>query len=74
MELKSYQKQVIDDLHQYFEYLQLHKKADLAFNSYWQDKVGVYNSLTEEGMRPQSKTVPQAVHLSIKVPTAVKLL
>ena len=70
MELKNYQKQVIDDLHQYFEYLQLHKKADTAFNSYWQDKVGSYNPLTGEGMRPYQNTVPEAVHLSIKVPTA----
>ncbi|MDN3677669.1 DEAD/DEAH box helicase family protein [Flavobacterium paronense] len=70
MELKSYQKQVIDDLHKYFEYLQLHKKADTAFNSYWQDKVGSYNPLTGEGMRPYQNTVPEAVHLSIKVPTA----
>ena len=70
MELKTYQKQVIDDLQQYFEYLQNHKKADTAFNSFWQDKVGFYNPLTGEGMRPYQNTVPTAVHLSIKVPTA----
>ena len=70
MELKSYQKQVIDDLQQYFEYLQNHKKADKAFNSFWQEKVGFYNPLTGEGMRPYQNTVPNAVHLSIKVPTA----
>jgi type III restriction enzyme len=70
MELKTYQKQVIDDLQQYFEYLQNHKKADKAFNSYWQEKVGFYNPLTGEGMRPYQNTVPNAVHLSIKVPTA----
>ena len=70
MELKTYQKQVIDDLQQYFEYLQNHKKADKAFNSFWQDKVGIYNPLSGEGMRPYQNTVPNAVHLSIKVPTA----
>jgi type III restriction enzyme len=70
MELKTYQKQVIDDLQQYFEYLQNHKKADKAFNSFWQDKVGIYNPLSGEGMRPYQNTVPSAVHLSIKVPTA----
>ncbi|SHL33141.1 DEAD/DEAH box helicase [Flavobacterium xanthum] len=70
MELKTYQKQVIDDLENYFEYLQNHKKADTAFNTFWQDKVGYYNPLTGEGMRPYQNTVPGAVHLSIKVPTA----
>ena len=70
MELKTYQKQVIDDLQQYFEYLQQHKRADKAFNTFWQDKVGVYNVLSGEGMRPYQNTVPNAVHLSIKVPTA----
>lgn len=70
MELKTYQKQVIDDLQQYFDYLQNHKRADKAFNSYWQEKVGIYNPLTGEGMRPYQNTVPGAVHLSIKVPTA----
>ncbi|WP_418262110.1 DEAD/DEAH box helicase [Flavobacterium faecale] len=70
MELKGYQKQVIDDLANYFEYLQNHKKAATAFNSFWQDKVGYYNPLTSEGMRPYQNTVPGAVHLSIKVPTA----
>jgi type III restriction enzyme len=70
MELKTYQKQVIDDLQQYFEYLQQHKKADKAFNSFWHEKAGFYNPLTGEGMRPYQNTVPNAVHLSIKVPTA----
>ena len=70
MELKTYQKQVIDDLQNYFDYLQNHKQADVAFNTYWQDKVGQYNPLTDEGMRPYQNTVPNAVHLSIKVPTA----
>jgi type III restriction enzyme len=70
MELKTYQKQVIDDLQQYFTFLQEHKKADKAFNFYWQEKTGPYNSLTGEGMRPYQNTIPSAVHLSIKVPTA----
>jgi type III restriction enzyme len=70
MELKSYQKQVIRDLSNYFEYLQKHKSADKAFNNYWTEKVGSYNPLTGEGMRPYQSNVPDAVHLCIKVPTA----
>jgi type III restriction enzyme len=70
MELKSYQKQVIRDLSSYFEYLQKYKEADKAFNNYWTDKVGIHNPVSGEGMRPYQMNVPNAVHLSIKVPTA----
>ncbi|HEY0030247.1 MAG TPA: DEAD/DEAH box helicase family protein, partial [Bacteroidia bacterium] len=70
MELKSYQKKVIKDLADYFGYLQEHKEADKAFNSYWRDKVGAYNALSGEGMRPYQVNIPDAVHLCIKVPTA----
>jgi len=58
MELKTYQKQVIDDLQLYFDYLQNHKKASDAFNTFWQDKVGFYNPLSGEGMRPYQTPFP----------------
>jgi len=70
MELKSYQKQVINDLSAYFEYLQKYKEADTAFDAYWREKVGAYNPVSGEGMRPYQQNVPDAVHLCIKVPTA----
>lgn len=70
MELKSYQKQVIDNLSGYFNYLQENKHAGKAFNHYWEDKAGMYNPLTGDGMRSYQDNVPDAVHLSVKVPTA----
>lgn len=70
MELKSYQKQVIDQLNGYFHYLQKNKNPAKAFNRYWEDKAGIYNPLNGDGMRPYRDNVPGAVHLSIKVPTA----
>lgn len=70
MELKTYQKQVIDDLQQYFNYLQQYKEVDSAFDKFWEDKAGPYVPLSGEGMRPYQHTVPNAIHLSIKVPTA----
>ncbi len=70
MELKSYQKQVIDHLSDYFHYLQKSKNPANAFNRYWEDKAGIYNPLNGDGMRPYRDNVPAAVHLSIKVPTA----
>ncbi len=70
MELKSYQKQVIRDLAAYFEYYKKYEDADTAFNNYWTEKVGFYNPVSGEGMRPYQDNVPDAVHLCIKVPTA----
>jgi type III restriction enzyme len=70
MELKGYQKQVINDLSHYLEYVQEHKRTDVAFNKYWENKIGPYNPLTGEGMRPYQLNVPGAAHVCIKVPTA----
>ena len=70
MELKTYQKQVIDNLQEYFDYLHQTSDAEKAFNSFWENKAGQYNPLTGDGMRPYQHTVPNAIHLSIKVPTA----
>src|SRR6218665_939032 len=70
MELKSYQKQVINDLSGYFDYLQRHKNAAAAFNTYWEDRAGAFDAVAGTGMRPYQDNVPEAIHLSIKVPTA----
>ena len=70
MELKSYQHKVIKDLETYLGYVQRYKKTDLAFNQYWQERIGPYNPLTNEGMQPYKNTIPHAAHVCIKVPTA----
>lgn len=70
MELKSYQHKVIQDLEQYLEYVQEHKKINVAFNKYWEDKIGPYNPLSGEGMEPYKNNIPNAAHVCIKVPTA----
>ena len=70
MELKSYQHKVIKDLETYLGYMQRYKKTDLAFNQYWQERIGPYNPLTNEGMQPYKNTIPYAAHVCIKVPTA----
>lgn len=70
MELKPYQKQVINDLAEYFVYLQKYKNPAKAFNNYWQEKTGIYNPLAGEGMRSYQDNVEGTVHLCVKVPTA----
>jgi type III restriction enzyme len=70
MELKSYQQKVIENLEEYLEYVQEHKNVSLAFNKYWEDKIGPYNPLDNTGMQPYKNNIPNSAHVCIKVPTA----
>ncbi len=70
MELKPYQQNVLDDLELYLEYVNEDRDYAKAFNRFWEDKIGKYNSITGDGMRPYKDNVPGAVHTCIKVPTA----
>lgn len=70
MELKGYQQKVILDLEEYLTYVQREKHTGKAFNQYWEDRIGPYNPLNGEGMQPYKNTIPDAVHVCIKVPTA----
>lgn len=70
MELKSYQQKVIENLEEYLEYVQEHKNVATAFNTYWEDKIGIYNPLDNTGMQPYKNNIPNAAHVCIKVPTA----
>ena len=69
MELKSYQQDVINDLENFLDYLNKYPTAK-AFNSYWKEKIGEYNPLTDSGMKPYKNNIPNATHIAIKVPTA----
>lgn len=70
MELKSYQFKVIKDLEQFLEYVQQYKKTDVAFNKYWEERIGPYNPVTGEGMQPYKNHIPKSANVCIKVPTA----
>ena len=70
MELKSYQRKVIENLEEYLGYVQEHKSLSKSFNQYWEDKIGPYNALDATGMEPYKNNIANAVHVCIKVPTA----
>lgn len=70
MELKSYQRKVIENLEEYLGYVQEHKSLAKAFNQYWEDKIGSYNPLDGTGMEPYKNNIPNAAHVCVKVPTA----
>ena len=70
MELKSYQRKVIENLEEYLGYVQEHKSLAKAFNQYWEDKIGPYNLLDGTGMEPYKNNIPNAAHVCVKIPTA----
>ena len=70
MELKSYQRKVIENLEEYLAYVQEQKDLGKAFNQYWEDKIGPYNPLDGTGMEPYKNNIPNAAHVCVKVPTA----
>lgn len=70
MELKPYQQKVIGDLASYLHLLREDQRIDTAFNRYWTDKIGPYDPIRRKGMKPYQNSVPGAVHLCLKVPTA----
>jgi type III restriction enzyme len=70
MELKSYQRKVIENLEEYLGYVQEHKSLAKAFNQYWEDKIGPYNSLDGTGMEPYKNNISNTAHVCVKVPTA----
>lgn len=70
MELKSYQQDVINDLDKFLDYLNKYVNPAKAFNTYWKDRIGEYNPLTQSGMKPYKNNIPGAVHVAVKVPTA----
>ena len=70
MELKSYQRKVIENLEEYLGYVQEHKSLSKSFNQYWEDKIGPYNALDGTGMEPYKNNIANTAHVCIKVPTA----
>jgi type III restriction enzyme len=73
MELKPYQQQVINDLKEFLEYKNKFQDTAKAFNQYWEDRVGKYQLNLDgsySGMTPYKNHIPEASHITIKVPTA----
>ncbi len=72
MELKQYQKAVLEDLSSFLQYLEDCEGVRTAFNQYWEDRLGAYDPLNGKGMKPYQPTpqLPETPQVCIKVPTA----
>ena len=66
MELKNYQKKVIEDLTHYLDLINETHHADIAFAEFWKEK-GVI--LGENGIAKYNNTIKNTPHICFKVPT-----
>lgn len=70
MELKDYQKEVLDELDAYFEYLDKYGDLRKSYRQFWEDR-GVSLSSTENKIiSPYDNSVKNVPNVTIKVPTA----
>lgn len=69
MELKRYQKEVIDDIESFNNWLKEEKNLKSAFRNFWKDK-GVLLSDNEYQLHEYNNEVPGVPKVTVKVPTA----
>lgn len=70
MELKKYQKEVLEDLRSYLIHLNECGSPKQAFNLHWKDKGINPNDLSTDYMHPYDDTIKGIPNVTIKVPTA----
>lgn len=71
MELKPYQQKVIYDLNSYLQKVEEQQgRYAVAFNQFWEEKLGPYKPAEGKGMEPYKDNVPGVPNVCIKVPTA----
>lgn len=70
MELKKYQRDVINDLDQFFDQLEEDGRLDTAFNNFWEKKGVSLASLNHSYLRPYDNSITGVPHVTVKVPTA----
>jgi len=69
MELKKYQRLIIDDLQNFLRILNEERNISLAYEKHWAAKGFPISSADFNGMPPYKSTIPQCPHVCIKVPT-----
>lgn len=70
MELKDYQKEVLDELNAYFEYLEKYGDLRKSYQQFWEDRGVSLSSPDNKIIRPYDNSVKNVPNVTIKVPTA----
>ncbi|MFM2223882.1 MAG: hypothetical protein RJA07_84 [Bacteroidota bacterium] len=69
MELKKYQRLIINDLDSFLQQLKEENNIKLAYEKHWAAKGFPISSADFNGMPPYKSSIPQVPHVCIKVPT-----
>ena len=69
MELKKYQRLIIEDLDNFLRLLDEERKIHFAYEKHWSAKGFPVSSVDFNGMPSYKYTIPQCPHVCIKVPT-----
>lgn len=70
MELKTYQKEVINDLKRFIEHLDKYNRLDIAYKTFWEDKGVSLSSSDNDYLHAYDNSVKGVPRVTIKVPTA----
>ncbi len=70
MELKDYQKEVLDELNAYFSYLEKYQDLRKAYQEFWEDRGISMSSMENKIIRPYDNSIKNVPNVTIKVPTA----
>lgn len=70
MELKDYQKEVLDELNAYFGYLEKYQDLRKAYQEFWEDRGISMSSMENKIIRPYDNSIKNVPNVTIKVPTA----
>ena len=70
MELKDYQKEVLDELNSYFGYLEKYQDLRKSYQDFWEDRGISLSSPENKIIRPYDNSIKNVPNVTIKVPTA----
>lgn len=70
MELKTYQKEVINDLNKFIEQLDKSNRLDVAYKTFWEEKGVSLSSSENDYLHKYDNSVKGVPRVTIKVPTA----
>ncbi len=70
MELKQYQREVINDLTNYIEHLEQTEQLNVAFSEFWESKGVSLKTLDDNYLKPYDNSIKGVPRVTVKVPTA----
>ena len=70
MELKNYQREVLNELDAYFGYLERYGNLRKAYQQFWEDRGVSLSSAENKIIRPYDNSIKNVPNVTIKVPTA----